>query len=898
MGNNMSDLHKDAKNGELLALCFHLQSMSGKIDQQEDTYGWTALHIAAAKGYETIVRELLRREARTDVKDNSDQTPLHLACKEGHTQVVKDLLWYKANARLLDKSGKTPLDLVPLGAKHQTLRGLVSAAVSSTAALSRPAANASSQPGAGGPAEIATQMRATTLNSPHTQSPSSSPTAVGSPHASAPPQGGRSVPHGYPPQSYQAPPPDQQNPFNYPRVPSGSCVPPRFEAPQAPSAGPSWTHQQPTPLSSMPLAPGPHQAALRPPMQQGQHVPGSQVLSHPTSGPFQLPAAGQPPSPGPQAPRPPSSGGGWGDLFSPTSSQGSQYMQPAFAAYASHRQQQLEADNAFNQQTGQPMRPPPSQYTAAQEEDPSKGWKFWMPSKKKSSGGQSADSQAAVGGGVINSQIQSSQAFPHPPATSTSHLTQPPTTAAFTQPPNLQGAVMHPSAVAPLNSGSGGGWFDDGLSDWGEAIEQPHFSPAEDTVKKLECLSTLQMEQYRQPTAPQVAVQCPPQRQYIGTAGRKEYTYEELRACTGGFAESNKLGEGGFGPVYRGELDGIPVAIKVMDKGPDAMQGKKEFAAEVAILSQVRHPHIVLLIGSCPTEGTLVYELMSSGTLDAFLFPKPAAQLHGGMVPLTLWWQDRVRIASEVAAALLHLHSEPEDLKPSNILLDQNLTSKLGDYGLARLLTPDKAVHPHDHSANQASQLVGTIRYMDPEYLSRGEFSARSDVYALGIVMLQMLTGVDDKHVISMVEKSAGEWPVEEAIGFADLALKCVTVSRKDRPKIRNVVLPTLVQLRQRTLLYPKPSAQQQVPRMAVVDVSFPERFCCPITQEIMNDEIMDDPVVTADGFTYERLAIEEWITKKATSPFTNIPLTDVSLRPNLNLRSAIREWQQNHQRE
>eukprot|EP00798_Chlamydomonas_sp_ICE-L_P024111 gene24111-9686_t len=773
MGNNMSDLHKDAMEENYSQLCYDLQRLSGKIDQQEDKYGWTALHIAATKGCEAIVRELLRRGARTYLQDNTGQTPLHLACREGHVQVVKDLLRNKASAHIFDKSGKTPLDLVPSGAKHQPLRWLVSAAKSSTAAPAPPAANVGSQPGAGRPAEIATQMSAMALNSSLTQSAKLSTSAC------LPPLHRQTY---HPASSWQS------DTCRLGAVPPYDIRPPRLLV--LPPPGPISCPPRP-PVCQWPLGP-----TMSPPSTTVQQ------------GAFQPAATGQPPPLGPQVPRPPSSGGGWGDLSSPTSPQGPQHMHPAPAAYGAHWQQQLEAVNAFNQQAGQTMQPPPSQHTAAQaqqmaqkelskkqqqrtcsivvhEEEPSKPWMFfWKPKTKKSSGGQSADLQAAA-----------------------------------TQPP----------AAAPLDSGSDGGWGDDGQSDWGGATEG-----AAQAANGTPGGST---------DSSSPSVQWP------------SWT-DELRACTGGFAESNKLGNGGFGPVYRGDLDGIPV----MEEGPDAMQGYQEFAAEVAILSRLHHPHIVLLIGSCPEKGMLVYELMNQGTLDDFLFPKPAARSQGSMVPTPLWWQNRVRIASEVATALLFLHSAPEPI-----------------------------VHIYSGKGESASRLVGTIAYMDPEYLRSGQFSTRSDVYALGMVMLQMLT-VDFPAVL---DKSAGPWPAAEAAAFADLALKCVQVRRTDRPGVRDVVLPTLVQLRQRTLLYPKPSDQQQAPHMAVGDNRSPEMFCCPITQEVMND-----PVFAADGYTYERLAITEWVARSNNSPLTNIPLEHKGMVPNHSLRSAIKEWQEKHRRE
>ncbi|GIL84460.1 hypothetical protein Vretifemale_13075 [Volvox reticuliferus] len=429
--------------------------------------------------------------------------------------------------------------------------------------------------------------------------------------------------------------------------------------------------------------------------------------------------------------------------------------------------------------------------------------------------------------------------------------------------------------------------------------------------------------------------------------GGRTYSYEELRQATGSFSPVNKLGEGGYGPVYRGWLDGIPVAVKVMDTSEGCMQGRGEFEAEVNILSSLHHPHLVLLIGSCPEKGILVYELMPNGNLENYLFGRDGSSSGGGgggggtaatagpaaALPSTgprmvssgaLSWRDRVRIAAEVASALLFLHTAPipivhMDLKPANILLDTHLTAKLGDVGLARLAPmlarpagpAAAAVQAGGRSTVMDSRLVGTFEYMDPEYMQTAQYSARSDVYALGMVMLQMLTGKGGKQVISQVEAErrdplgfgpcidprAGPWPLAEAAAFADLALRCVAYSRQDRPDLRSVILPALTQLKQRTHLYEEQQQQvqqqqQQLKQQQQQD-GVPPMFLCPITQEIM-----DEPVVAADGYTYEKLAITEWIKRSRTSPLTNLPLEHTNVVENRTLRSAIREWSEQHARQ
>jgi len=409
----------------------------------------------------------------------------------------------------------------------------------------------------------------------------------------------------------------------------------------------------------------------------------------------------------------------------------------------------------------------------------------------------------------------------------------------------------------------------------------------------------------------------PPAQAYGGPCGR-QYSYEDLHRATSGFHQNNFLGQGGYGAVYRGTLDGIPVAMKVMDRSVGAMQGTKEFSQEVTILSRLHHPHILMLIGSCPEQGILVYELMENGSLDQALFPQQQQQQQQQQQRPPLRWQDRVRIAAEVASALLFLHSAPEpivhmDLKPANVLLSNTLTSKLGDVGLARLLKQPVGAA----AAAKDSRLVGTLGYLDPEYMRTGVASPQSDLYALGVVMLQMLTGIENSTVVDVVQTArrdvlrfpqildarAGQWPAAEAVAFADVALKCVALRRQDRPDLRGEVLPSLAQLKQRTQLYPAaaapstappgPTGLTQQPAGSSGPDDPPHIFICPITQDVM-----EEPVVAADGYMYEKDAIEEWLTRSPTSPLTNMPMPHTHLTPNHALRSAIMEWRERMRRQ
>ncbi|XP_042055412.1 U-box domain-containing protein 52-like [Salvia splendens] len=282
----------------------------------------------------------------------------------------------------------------------------------------------------------------------------------------------------------------------------------------------------------------------------------------------------------------------------------------------------------------------------------------------------------------------------------------------------------------------------------------------------------------------------------------RKYSIEEIESATGYFAESRKIGEGGYGPVYKTSLDHTDVAIKVLR--PDAAQGRSQFQQEVEVLCCIRHPNMVLLLGACPEYGCLVYEYMANGSLDDRLFRR-------GNTPV-LPWQLRFRIAAEIATGLLFLHqAKPEplvhrDLKPGNILLDRNFVSKISDVGLARLVPPSVADSVTQYRMTSAA---GTFCYIDPEYQQTGMLGLKSDVYSLGVMLLQIVTARSPMGLTHHVEKSiergtfsemldpeVHDWPVEEAITFAKLALKCTELRRKDRPDLGTVVLPELNRLR------------------------------------------------------------------------------------------------------
>jgi len=218
-----------------------------------------------------------------------------------------------------------------------------------------------------------------------------------------------------------------------------------------------------------------------------------------------------------------------------------------------------------------------------------------------------------------------------------------------------------------------------------------------------------------------------------------------LRRATANFAEENKLGHGGFGAVYKGFLpDGRQIAVKRLDKASG--QGLKELRNELLLVAKLRHNNLAKLLGVClkGQEKLLVYEYMLNRSLDTFLFVPEKRPL--------LDWETRYRILYGTARGLLYLHEDSQirivhrDLKASNILLDAGMNPKISDFGLARLFSADK-------TTTLTSQIVGTLGYMAPEYAVLGQLSVKLDVYSLGVLILEIVTG---RKNTDMFESAAG----------------------------------------------------------------------------------------------------------------------------------------------
>ncbi|CAN6338897.1 unnamed protein product [Urochloa humidicola] len=286
-------------------------------------------------------------------------------------------------------------------------------------------------------------------------------------------------------------------------------------------------------------------------------------------------------------------------------------------------------------------------------------------------------------------------------------------------------------------------------------------------------------------------------------AGPKRFRYNELAIATDDFSDEQKLGQGGFGSVYRGflEKENLQVAIKRVSKS--SKQGRKEYVSEVKIINRLRHRNLVQLIGWCHDGGELllVYELMPNGSLDTHLY-----KAHS-----TLSWTVRREIVLGIGSALLYLHQDWEqcvlhrDIKPSNVMLDASFTAKLGDFGLARLVDHGRRSH--------TTVIAGTFGYMDPEYMITGRANTESDVYSFGVVLLEIACGRrpavlvregddDYVHLVSWVWKFYGGGAILDA---ADARLKgefddgdieavmvvglwCAHPDRSMRPSIRQAV--------------------------------------------------------------------------------------------------------------
>lgn len=278
-----------------------------------------------------------------------------------------------------------------------------------------------------------------------------------------------------------------------------------------------------------------------------------------------------------------------------------------------------------------------------------------------------------------------------------------------------------------------------------------------------------------------------------------------LRAATGDFAESNKLGEGGFGVVYKGTLpDGEEIAVKRMSKS--STQGVDELKNELALVAKPSHKNLVRLIGVCleQQERLLVYEFVPNRSLDLILFAQEAAKRE------QLDWAMRYKIIDGIARGLQYLHEDSQlkvvhrDLKASNVLLDADMSPKISDFGLAKIFG-------RDQTQGITNSVVGTHGYMAPEYMMRGNYSVKSDAFSFGVMVLEIVTGRknnDDNSrqsedlltkvwehwtagtMLEVVDPCMnGSFLEKEVLKCVHIGLLCVQGNPADRPTMSAVVI-------------------------------------------------------------------------------------------------------------
>ncbi|TVU19895.1 hypothetical protein EJB05_36076, partial [Eragrostis curvula] len=309
------------------------------------------------------------------------------------------------------------------------------------------------------------------------------------------------------------------------------------------------------------------------------------------------------------------------------------------------------------------------------------------------------------------------------------------------------------------------------------------------------------------------------------------YDLSTLQAATDNFSEQNKLGQGGFGPVYKGKLqNGQEIAVKRLST--ISKQGQAEMRNEVVLVAKLQHRNLVCLLGYCieEHEKLLVYEFLSNKSLDKILFG-PTRQCE-------LSWEQRYKIIDGVGRGLMYLHKDSRlnivhrDLKPGNILLDADMNPKISDFGFAKLFNIDSSVKNTKHVA-------GTYGYMAPEYALKGIFSAKSDVYSYGVLVLEIITGwrssEDLLKFVWMHWNQGNVLPLldscmtdkrgqQEMLRCIHIALLCV----QDDPQLRPLIASVVLMINSRSMTLPAPTepvfaVPNETPRVAVPEPSINE---------------------------------------------------------------------------
>ncbi|XP_042377161.1 receptor-like serine/threonine-protein kinase SD1-7 isoform X1 [Zingiber officinale] len=283
------------------------------------------------------------------------------------------------------------------------------------------------------------------------------------------------------------------------------------------------------------------------------------------------------------------------------------------------------------------------------------------------------------------------------------------------------------------------------------------------------------------------------------------YDLGTIKTATNNFSDENKLGEGGFGVVYMGQLeDGQKIAVKKLSR--NSLQGPNQFQNELSLIAKLQHRNLVRLLGCCieDTERIIILEYMENKSLDAFIYDKTKCSL--------LNWQKRLEIIVGIARGLLYLHQDSilrvihRDLKPSNILLDKDMIPKISDFGIARIFEGDRALE------DGTTRPIGTFGYMAPEYLLYGQFSFKSDVFSFGVIVLEILSGKKNRTFgqtnsnLNLLQHSYKLWkegrsleilndavscsyPTIELLRCIRMALLCVQDNHEERPTMTEVVM-------------------------------------------------------------------------------------------------------------
>ncbi|KAJ9566425.1 hypothetical protein OSB04_002391 [Centaurea solstitialis] len=287
------------------------------------------------------------------------------------------------------------------------------------------------------------------------------------------------------------------------------------------------------------------------------------------------------------------------------------------------------------------------------------------------------------------------------------------------------------------------------------------------------------------------------------TGEMNSFDLSTIQVATNNFSIQNKLGQGGFGPVYRGTLEnGKEIAVKRLSS--NSGQGLVEFKTEVELIIKLQHKNLVRLLGYCvkDNERLLIYEFMANNSLETFLFdPNKCRELD---------WPKRAGIISGIAKGLRYLHEDSRlkiihrDMKAGNVLLDDDMNSKISDFGTARIFGGKQM------EANTV-RIVGTYGYMAPEYAMEGLFSTKSDVYGFGVLLLEIVSGQRNSQFCykdqpqSLISTAYRLWkenkgeqlidgrltlnfPVTEALRWINIALLCVQEDPQDRPTMSNIV--------------------------------------------------------------------------------------------------------------